>query len=136
MLTMFLLFALFSCTGKGTGNSSRNLSPGDTASIAFTEYEHDFGKVLQGEKVACVFAYESKGTAPLVVYSASTSCGCTVTKYSTKPLAPGKKGTMEVEFDTSGRNGRQSKTITIRSNATHPVILLKITCEVTENNNN
>ena len=128
--------ALFSCTGKPAAGDARNLSPGDTASIKFTEYEHDFGRVTQGEKVVCLFTYENKGTIPLVISSASTSCGCTVSKYSTKPLAPGNTATIEVEFDTSGRSGRQSKTVTIRSNATKPVVLIKIKCDVTANSNN
>ena len=135
-LTASLL--LFSCNnGQGSGRSYIvSSSPGDTASIFFTEYEHDFGKVISGEKVASLFTFENRGSWPLVISSAITSCGCTVSKYSAKPIAPGEKGTLEVIFDSEGRAGRQTKTITVRSNATKPVVLLRITGEVLIDKNN
>ncbi len=43
---------------------------------------------------------------------------------------PGGEGSLEVVFDTSGRNGMQTKTITVKSNAKPAVVLLKITAEV------
>jgi hypothetical protein len=138
VITLITL-TLSSCNGGGGNNDGRSQvsdNPSDTASIVFTEYEHYFGKVEAGEKVVSVFSYENKGTVPLVISSASTSCGCTVSKYSTKPLAPGEKGSLEVTFDSSGRNGKQTKTITVRSNATKPVVLLRITGEVLSGNNN
>jgi hypothetical protein len=138
----FLFFALLlsvvSCnsgTGRSQNSSGDALNSSDTACILFNEYEHDFGKVTEGEKIAYTFTYENKGNAPLVISQATTTCGCTVSKYSRKPVQPGDNGTIEVIFDSSGRNGRQTKTITVRSNATKPLVLLKITGEVLNNNN-
>jgi hypothetical protein len=91
---------------------------------------------VAGEKVAYIFTFENRGTGPLVISSASTSCGCTVSKYNTKPIAPGGKGSLEVTFDSSGRNGKQTKTITVRSNATKSVVLIRLTGEVLSGNNN
>jgi len=122
-------------TGRDRGKSTSEPPENGTAELIFKEYEHDFGKVAEGEKVAFVFAFENKGTANLVVTSATTSCGCTVPKYDTKPIAPGESGNLEVIFDTAGRNGMQTKTITIKSNASVPVLLLKITAEVVTNIN-
>ena len=121
--------------GNSTGMKSANTlsepaAQNGTVEIIFKEYEHDFGKVTEGEKVAFVFTFENKGTANLVVTSAASSCGCTVPKYDTKPIPPGGKGNLEVIFDTTGRNGMQTKTVTVRSNASVPVVLLKITAEV------
>lgn len=104
----------------------------DTAVIVFREYEHNFGKVAEGEKVGYTFLFENGGKGNLAILSVSTSCGCTVPKYDKKPVRPGDKGTLEVVFDTSGRTGIQSKMITVRSNASVPVVMLKITAEVTE----
>ena len=117
-------------------DASHSASPSDTASILFTEYDHNFGKITEGEKVGCVFTFVNKGTAPLVIASAVTSCGCTVPKYNNKPVPPGGSGTLEVVFDSSGRNGMQTKTITVKSNATKPLVLLRITGEVINNSNN
>jgi|GEM_PF-237873 len=136
-LYLVIIIFLYSCNNNGGGNNPANMgSVSDTAKIVFNEYEHDFGKITAGEKVAYIFTFENKGTGPLVISSAITSCGCTVSRYDRKPVLPGEKGTVEVVFDSSGRNGKQTKTITIKSNASKPVVLLKISGEITNNNNN
>lgn len=122
-------------TGKDAIKSSSDPDSGTGAIISFSEYEHDFGKVAEGEKIAYVFGFENHGTSDLVIRSALTTCGCTVPKYDEKPISPGKSGTLEVVFDTSGRSGKQTKTITVRSNASTPAVILKITAEVVTNNN-
>jgi hypothetical protein len=101
-----------------------------TAGISFREYQHDFGKVAEGEKVGYTFMFTNKGTTNLVILTATTSCGCTVPKYDTNPIAPGGTGNLEVVFDTSGRNGMQTKIITVGSNALTREVLLKITADV------
>lgn len=128
-----------SCNNVKPANTGNHDEPGritDTASIFFREYVHDFGKIAEGEKVGCVFVFENRGTGPLVISSAGTSCGCTVPRYSKKPVPPGETGTLEVIFDSSGRDGLQTKTITVASNATKPVILLTIKGNVINNSNN
>jgi hypothetical protein len=105
-----------------------------TSAISFNEYQHDFGKVAEGEKVSYTFTFSNKGEADLIISSAVTSCGCTVPKYDKKPISPGAIGSLEVVFDTSGRSGMQTKTITVKSNASTPVVLLKITAEVITTN--
>ncbi|HNW56918.1 MAG TPA: DUF1573 domain-containing protein, partial [Bacteroidales bacterium] len=130
-LFTLLLFSACNNTAKKEALANAKIA-GDTgtAVIVFNEYEHAFGKVAEGEKVAYTFNFENKGTGNLVIASATTTCGCTVPKYDTKPISPDNKGSLEVVFDTSGRNGMQTKTITVRSNASVPVVLLKITAEV------
>jgi hypothetical protein len=140
LILIFGIIALIaiSCGGGNsnvTGDSSVNTGSGGKAGIVFKEYEHSFGKVTEGEKVAYVFTFENNGTSDLVIISASTSCGCTVPKYDTNPISSGKSGNLEVVFDTSGRSGMQTKTIKVKSNASTPVVILKITAEVTDNIN-
>lgn len=135
MRKIFSLFVLLTLFAAGCGRSrqhdaAENQAGSGTAELAFREYEHHFGKVKEGEKVSYQFVFQNKGTGPLVLQSVSTTCGCTVPKYSVKPIAPGEEGSLEVIFDTSDRSGMQTKTITVRSNASKPVILLKITAEV------
>ncbi len=133
-ISLVMISMLLSQCGSNGRQEPTGLASGDTGNvnIVFGEYEHDFGKVTEGEKVGWVFKFENKGTSNLVITSATTSCGCTVPEYDTKPIAPGGKGNLEVVFDTSGRNGKQTKTITVKSNARTPVVLLKITAEVVE----
>jgi len=139
-LSLFLITAvaiLVSCTGSSRDSRAGDdgqTSSLDTARIIFDEYEHDFGRIEEGEKVGCIFTFKNSGTGPLVINSVVTSCGCTVPKYSTKPLAPGDDGTLEVEFNSSGYSGLQTKTITVRSNASKPLVLLTIRGEVIRDN--
>ena len=106
-----------------------------TAKLVFREYEHNFGNVTSGEKVAYIFTFENRGNTNLIIKDVTTSCGCTVPKYETKPVPPGKDGNIEVVFNTSGFNGMQTKTIKVKSNASVPVVILKISAEVVTNNN-
>ena len=122
-----------SCSGNKPGHATSDLqNHSDTsfASIEFKDYTHDFGKVPEGEKIGYTFVFENKGKRVLVISSAVASCGCTVPKHDAKPVPPGGTGTIEVVFDTSGRRGKQTKTVTVRSNASKPVVLLQITAEV------
>lgn len=139
-----LSWVLIAIIASNCGNGSKKdpahsgIQPaGDgTVLIAFKEFEHNFGKVAEGEKVGFIFAFKNNGTGNLVISSVTTTCGCTVPKYDTKPIPPGETGKLEVVFDTSGRNGMQTKTITVKSNASTPVVLLKITAEVENTINN
>jgi hypothetical protein len=121
-------------TGKSSGSESAGAKTG-LAAIDFKTLEHDFGQITEGEKVAFLFSFDNSGTGDLVIESATTSCGCTVPEFEDKPIPPGGSGTLEVVFDSSGRSGMQTKTITVRSNAAKPVMILKITAEVISSNN-
>jgi hypothetical protein len=126
--------------GNNAGNNSSvsavNKVNNEAVKIVFNNYEHDFGKVAEGEKIGYTFTFGNEGTEDLVITSAITSCGCTVPKYDKKPIPPGGKGDLEVVFDTSGRKGIQTKTISVKSNASTPVVILKITAEVVQTINN
>ena len=129
----FILFILAGCShgqGEKTAGKSGSQAEGEIAEISFMEYEYDFGKIKEGEKVAHIFAFENKGPGNLVIESASTSCGCTVSKYNKSPIPAGKGGNLEVVFDSSGRNGMQTKTVSVRSNSKTEVVILKITAEI------
>jgi hypothetical protein len=131
---VFLVVYFSACTstnGKNDTPAAEEKGSGGLGEIVFREYEHDFGKVSEGEKVAYLFPYENKGAGNLVINSTSTSCGCTVSKYDTRPIPPGGKGTIEVVFNTSGRSGMQTKTVSVHTNSKKQVVTLKITAEVT-----
>lgn len=115
-------------------DDSKGGDTGGTPVIEFNKLSHDFGKISEGEVVACVFKFENKGDADLLVSSATTSCGCTVPEFDDSPVPPGGDGSVEVIFDSSFRHGVQNKTITIRSNAKRPVVILKIKAEVITKN--
>ena len=134
ILTFVILMIILE--GFNPSQSDRNAAKsvlrtdGEVAEISFREYEHDFGKIVEGEKVAHIFAFENKGPGSLVIESASTTCGCTVPNYNRSPIPAGKGGNLEVVFDSQGRSGIQTKTISVRSNSKTEVVILKITADV------
>jgi len=83
-------------------------------------------------EVGCIFTFTNNGDADLVISSASASCGCTVPKFDKKPVPPGRSGTIEVIFDTSGREGVQTKTVVVQSNAENNLVILRIIADVTK----
>lgn len=136
ILLIYCVFCFASCNSGNGKNGVVNKPAGDgrIAAISFSEYEHDFGKISEGEKVSHIFTFENKGPGDLVINSATTTCGCTVTKYDKKPIPAGQGGSLEVVFDSRGWNGKQTKTISVHSNSELKVVILKITAEVVSKN--
>ncbi|WP_018476470.1 DUF1573 domain-containing protein [Pontibacter roseus] len=98
-------------------------STSETAAVmSFNESEYDFGTIKQGEIVEHTFTFTNTGKTPLVIESASASCGCTAPDWTKDPVAPGEKGEVKVRFDSNGKVGQQSPTVTIRAN-TEPNIV-------------
>jgi hypothetical protein len=140
ILAISMVVVLILAAGCNSNPGSGKVSPGamtadsGKAVLKFDTLLHDFGVVNEGEKIGYIFTFTNTGTANLLINSAATSCGCTVPKYDRKPLAPGAKGSLEVVFDTSGKSGQQTKTISVMSNAATPVVLLQIKAEVINTN--
>lgn len=84
--------------------------------ISFQEKDYNFGTVKSGAEVTHEFSFRNKGDADLIITDVKTSCGCTAAVTSAKTIAPGEKGTLKVTFNTRGRRGHQTKTITVSSN--------------------
>ena len=84
--------------------------------IKFENAEHDFGTIQQGVKVEHTYKFTNEGTADLLVTDAKASCGCTVPDYTKEPVAPGKSGEVHVVFDSAGKSGDVSKTVTLTLN--------------------
>ncbi|MBO6287366.1 MAG: DUF1573 domain-containing protein [Prevotella sp.] len=89
------------------------------AEIKFDKTEHNFGTFAESQPVQkCTFTFTNTGNAPLVINQAVASCGCTVPAYTKEPIAPGKKGTINVTYNGKGKfPGHFKKTITVRTNA-------------------
>ena len=98
--------------------------------IAFQATEYDFGRVVAGTKVEHTFKFENVGKAPLLIQQASASCGCTVPQWPREPIAPGATGEIRVAFDSEGREGVQSKTVTILANTQPNTTRLEIRGQV------
>lgn len=128
---------LFSCTGHNDrldGNDVKEdkgtQSADDQAIITFDRLDHDFGTIIEGEKVVCYFDYENTGTADLVVSTVEATCGCTTPDWSSEPLKPGERKSLQIIFDATGRNGIQRKMVTVRTNASNSVVKITLKANI------
>jgi hypothetical protein len=98
--------------------TSQSTNPAVTGgpTFKFEQTEFDFGRIAEGTVVNHVFEFTNVGDAPLIIQSASASCGCTVPKFTDKPIPVGGKGRIEVQFDSNGKAFQQSPVVTIVAN--------------------
>lgn len=101
---------------KNTKSASTQKKPYEVPKMKFEETVYDFGKIIQGEKVAYDFHFVNSGKSELLINKVTTSCGCTVTKYPREAIFPGEKGKIEVVFNSKGKRGFQNKSITVLAN--------------------
>jgi hypothetical protein len=87
--------------------------------IEFERTHHDFGKLIQGEKVSFTYKFKNVGNAMLVISSVSPGCNCTVAQFTQTPVAPGETGSVTVNFNTETKKGLVNSTIVVQAN-TYP----------------
>ena len=99
-----------------------NEAPNPNAPVmTFAEGEFDFGDIPADTKVHHTFTFKNTGKSPLLIQDATASCGCTTPSWTKEPVAPGAKGSIEVQFDSRGKHGIINKQVAIRAN-TQPSI--------------
>lgn len=135
-----ILFALSACNNQDNGKLSTdvvtnpNTASGDKKDnlpqIEFEKDLHDFGKVIQGEKVSVSFKFKNTGKSDLVISQVHSSCGCTVTKFTKDAIKPGGSDKITVTFDSQGRKGIQNKAITVVSNCQPPTSIIRIKASI------
>ena len=86
--------------------------------IKFDTTEYDFGTFYRDvNKLSHTFTFKNVGNHPAVINQVITTCGCTVATYTTKPVLPGKTGTVNIVYNAIGRfPGNFKKTITLKTN--------------------
>ena len=96
-------------------NSKKDTS--EMARLVFDEKVYDFGTIIQGESIIRKYTFTNTGKTHLLISDASSSCGCTIPKIPDGPIPPGKKGFVEVKFNSANKSGFQNKRVTVYSNA-------------------
>lgn len=100
LVTLFMA-ANFATYGQGTYD--------------FPVDKHDFGVIEEGEIATYEFQFTNTGEGPIVLKRENVrpSCGCTTPKLTEGAVAPGSKGTITTEYNSTGRVGTFNKTIHI-----------------------
>lgn len=99
--------------------------------IEFDKMEHDFGTLNEGDIVETEFMVKNVGESDLIIAQAKGSCGCTVPDWPRQPIAPGESAPIKVSFNSSGKPGKQSKTVTLTTNTEKGNEMFSIKAEVT-----
>lgn len=86
------------------------------AGMVFENETIDYGTIKHNSDGNRKFVLVNNGDQPLVISSASGSCGCTVPSAPKEPIAPGAKAYIDVKYATD-RVGPFTKTVTVNSNA-------------------
>jgi len=92
------------------------LSTEAQAKISLEKKSHDFGTIEEGVQATVTFTFKNTGNAPLILNSVKASCGCTTPKWTKEPIAPGSEGQVTAIYNSKGRPGNFTKTITIKHN--------------------
>lgn len=93
--------------------------------LTFPKTVHDFGTFSEasGPKT-CTFAYKNETDIPIFIREVVTSCGCTTTEWTKKPVKPGESGKIKVTFSNDSGAFIMDKTITVYvSSRVSPTIL-------------
>ncbi|MFZ1686561.1 MAG: DUF1573 domain-containing protein [Flavobacteriales bacterium] len=105
---------------------------GPKTTMKFGNYDHDFGNVNQDSENTYVFNFTNTGSEPLIIQSATGSCGCTVPEYPKEPIAPGAKGEIKVVYKPGKQKDAQQKTVTVVANTEPKQTTLRISANVKE----
>ncbi len=129
---LFLIAVLgfgFQALSQATGTQPQN-----GPIITFEKKSHDFGAIVQGDKVEETFKFTNTGTEPLIITNIQVTCGCTTPKgWPRDPIPPGGKGELTVGFNSAGKIGHQNKVVTVVSNASNSDgALISFTTDVLE----
>lgn len=101
-------------------------------SIAFEAMAHDFGSIDQNTENVHVFNFTNTGDKPLIIETATGSCGCTVPEFPKEPIAPGASSQIKVVYKPGKQKGLQNKTVTVIANTQPKDTRLNISANVQE----
>ncbi len=125
LLSIACLVVLAACNNQKTEESTSDsketseIASVDTANAPVFKFEkevYDFGKIIDGDVVTYDFKFKNIGNSPLIISSATATCGCTVPEYPKEPVAPGAEGVIRVVFNSAGKPGMQNKIVSITAN--------------------
>ncbi|HEY8365944.1 MAG TPA: DUF1573 domain-containing protein [Bacteroidia bacterium] len=83
--------------------------------MTYKSLEVNYGDVEYAGNGERTWKFKNEGTQPLMITSATGSCGCTVPDYPKEAIPAGKEGEIKIKYDTK-RTGPFSKTVTIVTN--------------------
>jgi len=116
------------------GEDFSGLSAADLKNAPIVKYDiesFDFGDIKVGSKVEHTFNLKNEGKKDLIIRDVKSSCGCTAVQPTKNIVASGESVPLKVTFDSTGKEGRANKTITVITNdPKNPTTTLRITSNI------
>jgi len=101
--------------------------------MTFSDVSHDFGNIKKGKKLKHKFDVTNTGDQPLQLYNLAAESGLNIISYTTDQIAPGKKGTIEVEINSEGLQGGPFKKIVhVNANANPTHLHLEVAANIVD----
>ena len=132
-MTFILAIALFFAFQNSFAQSSeKNAKAGPEKQIkingpvaSFDKTVFEFPNLVQGSPGTASFVLTNDGNEPLIIVSATASCGCTNLSYSKDPILPGKSATISATYNAAAA-GDFMKSVTVKTNAGDQAVVLQI----------
>ena len=110
---------------QGHGQGSFDDDDGDAnllgpPKLEFEKDQIDLGTIKQGEVKKEVLVFTNTGEKDLLIELA-TACECTELDWPRDPVKPGEKGTIEIVYNSEGKEGAQEVTVDVFANTENVV---------------
>ncbi|MBC7827936.1 MAG: DUF1573 domain-containing protein [Chitinophagaceae bacterium] len=97
--------------------------------VKFKELTYNFGKIKQNAPVNHDFVFSNTSDKPVIIESATPSCGCTTPVFPQAPVAAGKADKITAGFNAAAA-GPFNKTITVKVAGIDAPLEIRITGDV------
>lgn len=81
--------------------------------LEFSTEIYDFNIINEGTVAEHTFVFTNKANKTVTLANVQASCGCTTPSWSREPIAPGQQGKIIASYNSEGRPGFFSKTVTV-----------------------
>lgn len=114
-ISVVAAMAFCCCTG-GPVTAQETLPATPAPKLVLSHPSWDFGEVWHPESRTLPLVIRNEGNAALKITKVHSSCGCTVVQPARYELGPGESTEATVVYNTEGKQGNVSSTVTIESN--------------------
>lgn len=123
MKRLFMAIACLLVLSGMTAKAQEKITDG----VEIDKFVHNFGDILlDSGPVSCTFTLKNTGNKPVVIYSVSTTCGCTNVGWTQEPIRPGKTGTISVSYSNDEGPYPFDKSITMYISELKKPVILKL----------
>jgi len=99
--------------------------------VSYDMESFDFGDIKPNTKNEHTFNLKNTGKKDLIIRDVKSSCGCTAVSPSKNTVSAGESVPLKAVFDSTGKSGRQNKTITVITNdPKNPTSVLRISSNI------